>query len=103
MISKEYRIAISETLEILSYTKKEDVNKIPIKFLKFLRENAAKKYISKLDFSKPLSEMNISSKTIGILSIIYIKYWCNAEEKKEFEEKIKQNEILQQKMEISGD
>ena len=41
--------------------------------------------------------MNLSQKTIGILSIIHKKYWCNEEQRKDFEEKLKQNEIVYQK------
>lgn len=47
MVSYEYSIAFSETLDILDHTKKEDVEKIPIKFLDFLRINALKNYESK--------------------------------------------------------
>ena len=97
MINKEYSIAISKTLEILNHTKKEDINKISSKFLEFLHNNASKDYIPSLDFSKPLKEMNLDSKTIGILSIINKKYWCNYTERKAFEEKLKQNEIKYQK------
>ena len=97
MISYEYSVAFSETLDILNHTKKEDVEKIPIKLLEFLRTNALKKYESKLDFNKSMADMNLSQKTIGILSIIHKKYWCNAEQRKAFEEKLKQNEIVYQK------
>ena len=97
MMNQEYSIAISETLEILNHTKKEDINKIPSKFLEFLQNNASKTYISLLDFSKELREMNLNPKTIGILSIVNKKYWCNDEERKVFEEKLKQNEINYQK------
>ena len=97
MISYEYSVAFSETLDILNHTKKEDIEKIPIKFLEFLRTNALKTYESKLDFSKPIKDMNLNKKTIGILSIIYKKYWCNAEQREVFEEKLKHNEIAYQK------
>ena len=97
MVSYEYSIAFSETLDILDHTKKEDVEKIPIKFLDFLRINALKNYESKLGFNKSMADMNLSEKTIGILSIIHKKYWCNAEQRKAFEEKLKQNELAYQK------
>ena len=97
MISQEYSIAISETLEILNHTKKEDINKIHSKFLEFLQNNASKEYTPALDFSKSLKEMNLSPKTIGILSIINKRYWCNDTERKEFEEKLKQNEMKYQR------
>lgn len=97
MISKEYSMAISETLEILNHTKKEDINKISSKFLKFLQDNASKNYTPSLNFKKPLREMNLNPKTIGILSLINKKYWCNDTEKKAFENILKQNEIKYQK------
>ena len=97
MISQEYSIAISETLEILNHTRKEDIEKIPMKFLNFLQEHATTDYISSLDFNKSLKEMNLKPKTIGILSIINKKFWCNDEQRKIFEEKLKQNEIKYQK------
>lgn len=97
MVSYEYSVAFSETLDILNHTRKEDIEKIPIKFLDFLRNNTVKSYESKLDFNKAIIDMDLNAKTIGILSIIYKKYWCNDEEKKAFEEKLKQNEIEYQK------
>ena len=96
MISQEYSLAISETLDILDHTKKEDVDKIPTKFLNFLKENASKTYVSCLDFSKPLKEMNLNQKTIGILSLINKKFWCNDDERLDFEMKLKQNELSYQ-------
>lgn len=62
MVSYEYSIAFSETLDILDHTKKEDVEKIPIKFLDFLRINALKNYESKLGFNKSMADMNLSEK-----------------------------------------
>ena len=97
MVSYEYSVAFSETLDILNHTRKEDVEKIPIKFLEFLRTNALKNYESKLDFNKSITDMNLNQKTIGILSLIHKKYWCNSEQRKDFEKKLKQNEIVYQK------
>ena len=97
MVSYEYSEAFSETLDILNHTKKEDVEKIPIKFLDFLRANSFKNYKSKIDFNKSLADMNLNQKTIGILSIIHMKYWCDNKQRKTFEEKLKQNERLYQK------
>lgn len=96
MINQEYGFAISETLDILNHTKKADVEKISERFLKFLKENASKTYVSTIDFNKPLKEMNLTPKTIGILSIINKKFWCNEEQRKEFERILKQNELIYQ-------
>ena len=93
MVSYEYKLACSETLDILKHTNDDDVKKIPEKFMNFLKSNSLKTYNSKLDFNKSLKEMNLNSKTIGILSIIYKKYWCNDEQRKAFEDKLRENEI----------
>ena len=98
MAGYEYSLAFSEILDILNHTKKEDVEKIPVGLLEFFKTNALKNYESKLDFNKSMVDMNLSEKTIGILSIIYKKYWCNTEQRKVFEEKLKQNDIAYQKM-----
>lgn len=101
MIRQDYNIAISETLEILNHTRQEDVDKIPVKFLKFLKDNALVTYKPSLDFNKPLNEMNLNEKTIGLLSIINRKYWCDDNQKKEFDNKLKENEtIFQQRLQI---
>lgn len=97
MISYEYSLAFAETLDILNHTRKEDVEKIPNKFLEYLKTNKLENYESKIDFNKSLIDMNLNQKTIGILSIINKKYWCNDEQRKDFEEKLNQNEIEYQK------
>jgi len=97
MINQEYSEAIAETLDILEHTRESDVNKIPKKFMNFLRENTSKTYKPNLDYTKRIKDMNLKTKTIAILSIINKKYWCNDEERKEFEEKLKENEIKYQK------
>ena len=93
MISQEYSEAIAETLDILNHTNKNDVNKIPEKFMNFLKENSSKTYKANLDYTKKIQDMNLREKTIGILSIINKKYWCSEEERKKFETKLKDNEI----------
>ena len=85
MVTQEYSEAISETLEILSHTKKSDVDKIPKKFMKFLKENASTTYKNKFDGIKRIQDMKLNEKTIGILSIINKRYWCDEEQRKEFE------------------
>lgn len=98
MVSQEYSEAIAETLDILEHTQKSDVDKISKKFMKFLQENTSKTYKPQLDYTKNIKDMNLKDKTIGILSIINKKYWCNDEERKVFEERLKQNEIRYQKV-----
>ena len=97
MVSQKYSEAIAETLDILEHTQEVDVNKISKKFMDFLKENKSKTYKPNLDYTKRIKDMNLKDKTIGILSIINKKYWCNDEERRAFEERLKQNEIKYQK------
>ena len=92
MISNEYSEDFAETLDILNHTRKEDVLKISPKFIEYLKSNASQTYISKLDHSKEIKDMDLSIKTKAILAIIYKKFWCTEEEAKDFDNKLKINE-----------
>ena len=97
MVSIAYSEAAVEVLDILEHTKKEDVNKIPKKFIEFLEKNKSKTYISNLDHTKTIKEMNLKPKTQALLGLIYLKYWANEEEKIEFRKKAQVNEFNYQK------
>lgn len=97
MVSVAYSEAVVEVLDILEHTKKEDVNKIPKKFIEFLENNKSKTYISNLDHTKTIKEMNLKPKTQALLGLIYLKYWANEEEKIEFRKKAQVNEFNYQK------
>ncbi len=93
MINNQYSEAIAETLDILNHTQQEDVLKISPKFMEYLKNNASQTYISNLDHTKEIKDMQLNPKTKAILAIIYKKFWCNEEEAKAFDNKIKQNEL----------
>jgi len=96
MVSVSYSEAAVEVLDILNHTNKEDVEKIPKKFIKFLKDNSNKNYISNIDYTKPIAQMNLKPKTQAILGLIYMKYWATEEGKYEFKQRIKENEIKYQ-------
>lgn len=96
MVSVSYSEAVTEVLDILKHTKKEDVEKIPKSFMDFLEENKSKDYTPNLDHSKSLKDMGIKPKTAGLLGMIYVKYWANEEEKQEFMRKANENEQIYQ-------
>ena len=97
-MNKAYSEAAVEVLDILDHTAVEKVNLIPVKFINYLKENAAKDYKPQLDYSKPINEMNIKVETKGIIGTICRNWWwsheqrleykdiCNANEKREQEE-----------------
>lgn len=97
MVSVAYSEAAVEALDILKHTRKEDVNKIPKKFIEFLENNKSKTYIANLDHTKTIKEMELKPKTQALLGLIYLKYWANEEEKLEFRKKARENEFNYQK------
>lgn len=97
MVSLAYSEAAVEVLDILEHTRKEEVEKVPKKFIEFLKENASKTYIAKLDHTKKIAEMELKPKTKAILGLIYLKCWEDEEGKKTFINRIKENEERFQK------
>lgn len=99
VFKNEYGEAAVEVLDILDNTNEQDVKKIPSSFIKFLVDNASEDYVSYLDHSKPISELNLKEKTKEILGTIYINWWCDQEQKEEYikqieeQEKVKQEEL----------
>ena len=92
MGSVEFNESISETLDILKHIEKSYIDKIPRKFIEFLEKNKSSKYISNLDHSKKLYEMNLKEKTKDILATIYIKYWCTPQQKTNYINLLNENE-----------
>lgn len=82
MVNERYSIAISETLHYLKGINQDDINKIPNKFMLFLKENASKSYSCNFDYSKPLKELNLTKEAKGLIAMICLNYWCKTEEQK---------------------
>ena len=92
MLSESYKNGISEVLEILKYSGKEYVEKIPKKLLIFLKENASENYKPRIDVNKKIEDMNLLPETKGLLSLLYMDYWATPEEKEEFQGILKDNQ-----------
>ena len=94
-----YKQAFVEVLEVLKHTSKSIVEKIPEKFIMFLKDNKDDKYIVDIDFSKPNWEDEVKQETQAILALIYRYYIVSPEKKSELirekqEEQIRiENEI----------
>ena len=82
MVNERYSIAISETLHYLKGIDQDDINKIPNKFMSFLKENASNSYSCNFDYTKPLRELNLTKEAKGLIAMICLNYWCETEEQK---------------------
>ena len=86
-------IAYAELDEILNLMSSEYVDKIPLKFRDFLSREKDTNYIKKIDVNKPLEEQNLQRKTLVLLAVLRLNYWCeNEEEKREFLNELNSNE-----------
>lgn len=93
MISTKYSEAVVDVLDILEHMEEEDIQRVPKKFVDILKENASPTYVSNLDYTKRLVEMDLSEEARGILAVMYRHYWCPKEKKEEFEKRITENEM----------
>ena len=88
----EYSEAIVEILDILNHTEKSLVQKIPDKLIEFWNRNADPNYKVILDYNVDLKDMKMKSKTKALIGMIYRNYWCDLDERKKYDELLKQNE-----------
>ena len=94
MVNVQYANAMAETLHYLKGIRKEDIDKIPKSFIKFLEENASKEYICNFDYHIPLKELNLLDETKGIIGTICLNYWCNTQEQKQaYLKRLNENEM----------
>ena len=85
--------AYAETLEVLENMEEIYIQKIPQKFIDFLKENSSKDYQNHITTDKPLKNQNLNQTTLNLLALINLKYWVESEEhKKELLNKYKDNE-----------
>ncbi len=89
MIAENYACAYKEVIEILKYTKREDVNKIPKYRILLWKTNMKKDYNFTVDPSKPLEEQNLSIEAKAIIANIFKKYWATDYQKERIEAKEK--------------
>lgn len=73
----------TEILTIINYMELKYKEKIPKKLVDFFERNKAKDYVFDIDFSKALKEQKFSEKTLPLLAMINLNYWCETPEEKQ--------------------
>lgn len=84
MVTKELSQAAVEINSIFENMSDDLLNKIPLEFKKFFKEIESTEYKFEYDKKLKLSEQKLLPMTQGLLSLIYIIYLCEEEEKEEF-------------------
>ena len=75
--------AYAEVDTILDYMEQKYIDKIPRKLRNILREEKSKEYVPNINPSIPLAEQNLQKKTLALLAVLNLNYWCESEEKKQ--------------------
>lgn len=91
--------AITEVVEILKYSEKEIIDKIPEKFMQFLYKNMDSEYKANINFMNENWDNEIKQDTKAILALIYRDYIVTKEERHKLIEK-EQEEIKQEEENI---
>ena len=92
MIDIKLSRGITETLEILKYMDKMYTEKIPKKFMDFLKDNKDTSYTPKFDCTENLQDRDILRETKILLGIMYLKYWNDEASKKEYLQTLDENQ-----------
>ena len=93
MREAEYSEAAVEVLDILNHINKEDVERIPHSFIKFLTNISNKSYKVKFNYEQPIKGLNLRKQTRELLGFIYITWWSTNEERNKYKKLIQeQNE-----------
>ena len=82
-MTSERMEAYVEVIEILNHMDKKYVEKIPQKLKEFFENNCSKEYEFNLNPDKPLAEQNLKSKTLAVLGMLNVNYWCESEAEKQ--------------------
>ena len=94
----EYSEAAVEVLDILNHTNKEDVQRIPQSFIKFLTDISSKNYKAKFNHEQPVNGFNLRKQTKELLGFIYITWWCDKEEHEKYKNIIHENNRKKEKI-----
>ena len=76
-------LAYSEVCTILNMLEDEYKERVPKNVMDFFEEERDKEYNPIIDVNIPLEKQNPKRKTLVLLAILNLNYWCDSEEEKQ--------------------
>lgn len=76
-----YKNALSEVNAILNNSEQIIINRIPDRFLNFIKNNMNPTYNVQINLKKGILEQDISNEAKSIIALIYRDYICTANER----------------------
>ena len=93
-------LAYSEVCTILNMLEDEYKERVPKNVMDFFEEERDKEYNPIIDVNIPLEKQNLKRKTLVLLAILNLNYWCeNEEEKQSFLDELDKNEEEKKELE----
>lgn len=75
--------AYTEVLLILSYMEQKYIDMIPKKLLELFNQEKDKDYQPNINPNVSLAEQNLQRKTLALLAMLNLNYWCEDEKEKQ--------------------
>ena len=82
-MENELSKAYSEVYEILKYIPLEQYNKVQKEVINVFKTKRDKSYKVRINPALPLESQNLQRKTLILLSVLNLDYWCQEEEREE--------------------
>lgn len=80
---EDIKMAYCEVDIILGQMEEEYVNKVPSELRKLFKEQKRMDYSPEIKAEVPLADQNLMRKTIAILAMLNLNYWCEDEKEKQ--------------------
>ena len=96
-MDREYNYAVAELLDLLKNTEDELINKVPTNLIDIWKKQVPEDYKSKdMLTEEDWENIELAQKTKALIGMVYRNYWCNAEERKMYDEILRKNEEKRQ-------
>ncbi len=96
-MDREYNYAVAELLDLLKNTEDELINKVPTNLIDIWEKQVPEDYKSKdMLTEEDWENIELAQKTKALIGMVYRNYWCNAEERKMYDEILRKNEEKRQ-------
>ena len=106
-MEENYKNILAETSFVLKHLDKDMYNKIPADVLELIEKNKSENYIVNYEFNKTLYDQKLNKETFALISILYLKFCVNENERKKllkicYENDIKEEILLKQKFDTEN-
>lgn len=97
-MDREYNYAVAELLDLLRNAEDELINKVPNNLIDIWEKQVPEDYQSKQEMfsEQDVENIELAQKTKALIGMIYRNYWCDAEERKLYDEILRKNEEKRQ-------